>query len=247
MIIPFSIINKILSHRQMWIAGDNRTGKTALAVDIASVFLRSGWRLISNLNCVWNEKLPIDIDSNFMLNAIVILDEAGTFMRTKESIRQVMGFKGKLNCVFLMPSTEAPHEDLWGTYIEPHGLLNGVVYALFGKFVSENLLKIWRMVTFDPKTGFKTNIFFQFHPKAMYYLYSTLSIGISAEDILSQFQKSVQQQQESLGYSNILGLYDLATKRTGVGETSSFVSQQITTYQAEGKRKLFSTPSKRKY
>src|SRR5690606_4363830 len=129
-------------------------------------------------NCVWNEQIPVELDTNYMLNSVVILDEAGTFMRSKESIRHIMGFAGKLNCVFLMPSTEAPHEDLWGAYIEPHGLLNEkFVIPFFGFSFYRDYFKIWKMVTFDPKTGFKTSLFFQVHPKAYYYLYSTLSIG----------------------------------------------------------------------
>ncbi|MDP1545720.1 MAG: hypothetical protein Q8L87_06835 [Anaerolineales bacterium] len=242
--ISLKIINKILSRRAIWIQGYNRSGKTALALDIAEVFLKSNWRLVSNLNCVWNELLPIDLDSNKQLNALVVLDEAGVFMRTKESIRLIMGAKGKLNCVFLLPSTEAPHEDLWGAYIEPHYLLNWGLEKFFGRSFVENYLKVWKFIEFDPKTGYKTTLFLQYHPKSYYYLYSTLSFGISVEDILSQFQKSLSDQQESIGNTNPLGLYDVATKRSGIGEASSFLSQQVATFQSEGRRKLFSSKSK---
>lgn len=247
MIIPFSIINRIHSRKVMWITGENRSGKTALALDVAKYYLRSNFRLISNLNCVWNETLPVELDNNLMLNAVVILDEAGVSIRTKESIRYIMGAKGKLNAVFLLSSTEAPHEDLWGSYIEPHTLLNEkFIIPVFGRYFYENYFKIWRMVTFDPKTGYKTNIFFQLHPKALYYIYSTLSFGTAVEDILSQFQQSLREQNALIGNENLLGFYDVATKRTGVGEAASFVSQQVTTYQAESQRAVRSSLFKRK-
>jgi len=247
MIIPFSIVNKILSRKVIWIQGENRSGKSLLTLDISEYFLRSGWRLISNLNCVWNDSLPLELDSNLMLNAVVILDEAGVSIRTKESIRLIMGAKGKLGTVFLLPSTEAPHEDLWGAYIEPHKVLNEkFITPLFGHTFYENYFKIWRFVEFDVKTGFKTTLFFQIHPKAYHYIYSTLSFGSALEDILSQFQKSLLDQNTAVGNENLIGLYDVATKRTGAAEATSFINQQIVTRAYESERKLFSTHSKRK-
>lgn len=247
MIYPLSIIDRIIGRKFIWIQGVNRSGKTALAVDISREFLKSNWRLISNLNCVWNEQLPIELDSNLQLNCVVILDEGGIFMRTKESIRHIMGAKGKLNCVFLMPSTEEPHEDLWNGWIEPAERLNNwFVKKFLGVWVYENLFKIWKFVEFDAssKDGFRKTIFFQIHPKAVYYLYSTLIIGHSADDILSQFRQSLEDQQAKLGNTNSLGFHDVATGRTGVGETSSFSNQQVTTFAENRKRKLLSTKGK---
>lgn len=239
MIYPYSIINRIKSRRKIWIQGDNGAGKTALALDIARVFLESNFRLISNLNCVWNDPLPMPLDDNLQLNVVVILDESGVYMRTKESIRLVMGAARKLNAYFLMPSSEAPHEDLWSAYIEPHERLNQwFVIPFFGQYFYDNYFKIWKYVTFHPKKGFQENIFFQFHPKAFYYLYSTLSFGTSPEDILSQFQTSLEHQNKLLGNSDMVKFYDLATKRTGAADSASFFSQQLTTYQAESQRRI---------
>lgn len=247
MIYPFSIINRIRSKRKIWIQGDNGAGKTALALDIAKVFLEDNFRLVSNLNCVWNDDLPMELDTNLQLNVVCILDESGVYMRTKESIRLVMGAARKLNAYFLMPSSEAPHEDLWSAYIEPHERLNQwLVVPLFGQYFYDNYFKVWKYVTFHPKKGFQESIFFQFHPKAFYYLYSTLSFGTSPEDILSLFQQSLEQQNKLLGNENMVKFQDLATKRSGVGESSSFASQQVATYQAESQRRIQSSRFGRK-
>lgn len=253
MTVSVRIANRIKSKYRIWITGDNRAGKTNLAMDIAERFLRSNFRMMSNLQSPWNDNVDefgntkkLELDSNGQLNCMIILDEAGVYMRTKESIRLMMGAKGKLNCIFLMPSTEEPHEDLWDVFIEPHDKLNSFLRWFFGNWFVESYLKIWRMVSFDPKTGFKMDIFCQFHPKSTYYLYSTLVFGTAVDDILAQFQISLQEQNEHFGNSNMVKLQDVATKRTGIGETSSFSNQRVTTFGNENKSKISSFGLRRK-
>jgi hypothetical protein len=247
MIFPTTVYNKLETYYFIWISGENGAGKTALALDLAESYLKSNFRLMSNLNCVWNDPFPFELDSNIQLNCIVILDEVGTFMRTKESIRRIMGFKRKLNTLFLMPSTEAPHEDLWTNFIEPHSLINEkIILPFFGKWFYENVLKCWRFVSFNPRKGYKETIFFQIFPARVYRLYSTLSAGTDPETILQVFDNSFVAQQRLLGNENPLKLLDVATGRSQAGESSSFLQQQILTRAAPDQRGLFSSKKARK-
>jgi hypothetical protein len=246
MIFPSAgVLNKLEGAFFIWIRGENRSGKTALALDIAEYYLKDNFRLISNLDCVWNDPLPLELDSNAQLNAIVILDEGGTFMRSKESIRHVMGFKGKLNAMFLMPSSEEPHEDLWRNYIEPAELLNGFLETFFGSWFVSHILKIWRLVRFDAKRGTKESLFLQVFPHSVWYLYSTLLSGYDAEGILSQFEKSFTDQQVYLGNANLLRLQDVVTKKSGAAESHSFYEQQVFTQKDDNRRGIFTSKKKR--
>jgi hypothetical protein len=242
MIFPSSIVlNKLEGCFFLWIKGENRSGKTALAVDIAEYYLRDNFRLLSNLDTPWNDVLPLELDSNGQLNAVVILDEGGVYMRTKESIRRVMGFKGKLNALFLMPSSEEPHEDLWRNYIEPAELLNEkIIKFLFGQWFLDHILKIWRLVRFDAKKGTRETIFLQIFPSSVWHLYSTLISGRDASLILAQFDQSLADQQAFFGNTSALKLSDLATGKTGLAEGQSFLGQQMASYTPSSKRKLLS-------
>lgn len=229
MIVPSTIYNKLESYFFIWVTGENRSGKTNLCFHIAESYLKSNFRLMSNTKSVWNDDFSDDetlLDTNGMLNCIVILDEGGAYMRTKESIRQVMGFKGVLNSLFLMPSTEEPHEDLWTNYIKPHEGLNWLFTQLFGRWFIDHVCKVWQFVQFDPKKIDKKSIFFELFPSRTWGIYSTISKR-SPEIILSTFQRAFQAQQEFFGNEDPLGLYDLATKKSGLAENSSFFSSQM--------------------
>ena len=246
MIFPTTVLNKLETYFFIWIKGYNRSGKTALALDIATYYLKDNFRLLSNLDCVWNDPVPMRLDDNGQLNCVVILDEGGVYMRSKESIRRVMGFKGKLNALFLMPSSEEPHEDLWRNYIEPAEMINEkIIRPFFGNWFYENVCKAWRFVSFDTQKGTKNSLFFQFFPKGVYYLYSTLISGNDASFILQNFDEVLSDQQEFFGNTSSLQLSDLATKRTGLGESSSFSHEQTSSFSAPSRRKLFSPKEKR--
>lgn len=246
MLIPSTIYNKLESYFFIWIKGENRSGKTNLAFHIAESYLKSNFRLMSNTRSVWNDDFEPLLDTNGMLNCVVILDEGGVSVRTKESIRRIMGFKGVLNALFLMPSTEAPHEDLWANYIEPHEMLNSFISLLFGRWFTDHVCKVWKFVQFDPKKLDKKSIFLELFPSRTWGIYSTVSKR-SSEFILQTFERAFLAQQEFFGNSNTLELYDLATKKSGVGESSSFLAGQMDNARAlQSQRSLRSSQTKRK-
>lgn len=250
MILPSTIYNKLETYFFIWVKGENRSGKTNLCFHLAESYLRSNFRLMSNTKSVWNDDfsdLETLLDSNGMLNCIVILDEGGVYMRTKESIREVMGFKGVLNSMFLMPSTEEPHEDLWNNYIEPAEGLNWLLSMLFGRWFVDHVCKVWRFVQFDPKKMDKKTLFFELFPSRTWGIYSTITKR-SPEFILSTFQAAFQAQQEFFGNTDPLLLQDLATKKRGLSDGASFLSRQVDNARSLiGSRSVLSAKAKRKH
>lgn len=241
-IYPKTIFNLIEGRYVVWIKGENRTGKTLLALDIADEYLQAGFRYLSNTTNVWNDDLPLELDENNMLNLVVNLDEVGVSVRTKESIRSIMGFKGKLNTIFLLTGTEEPHEDLWRFYIEPMELLNGLFSFLFGDWITERYIRFWRWVIFNPSPNKPDRSFFfvQTLQKNFFQLYSTLNPFNDPSFLLSQFEKSLQDLHEKTsGQSSPIELLDMATKRRGMGEAQSFFRYQVDRKSPQGKRGLF--------
>lgn len=247
MIIPSSILNKFEERFFVWIKGANRSGKTSLAFHIAEMYISQRFRLMSNTDSPWNDDFTVELlDTNGMLNCIVVLDEGGVYMRTKESIREVMGFKGVLNALFLMPSTEEPHEDLWSHYIEPASGINWILSFLFGRWFVDHVIKVWRFVEFDPKKMDKKTIFFELFPSRAWGFYTTITKH-SPEFILQTFRDAFQAQQEFFGNSDPLQLHDLVTKKRGLSEGASFLSNQMANARSlQGERSFLSTKTKRK-
>lgn len=239
-IYPKTVLTILDGHYFVWINGDNRTGKTRLAIDLFTYYGDAGFRLVSNLICKWNEEIEdVFLESNNQLNVVVILDEGGVFVRTKETIRAIMGFKGKLNAIFMMPSTESPHEDLWGFYIEPAYGWNTVIKILLGSYVNENLFQIWRWTVFSPhKKNDRAGLFVQVNAKVFHGVYSSLNPFSNPQGVLSFFEKSLQELSRRYKQSKVQ-LQDLATGKQGMGENQSFFKHQADARNAKSARSIF--------
>lgn len=147
------------THQVACLFGSTRTGKTRLAFDIASYYLEDGWRLISNTKNVWEETtLPYISKDDMFLDTVVILDEGGPYLRTRESYMSLMLYKGKLSTRWLIPSVDLPHEDLWKIIVMP-------------KF-SNDWLGLW---TYEETTARSRNkgFFIQVFPFALHGIFET--------------------------------------------------------------------------
>jgi len=245
MIYPKTVLNHLDGRFLVWIEGDNRAGKTLLGLDMAHEYLQVGYRYISNMTCVWNDRMPLELDENLQLNCICQLDEVGVHVRTKESIRRIIGFKGKLNTIFILTGTEAPHEDLWGFRIEPAYLFNEILRMLFGRRVTNEYVKVWRWIIHnsDPEKKDRKGLFLQTIPKAFFGIYSTLNPFNNAESLLSQFDKSLQDlHKATTGEADSIALLDLATKRAGMGETQSFDRYKVDRASLHSRRTVPTRP-----
>lgn len=91
--------------RILYLRGSFGTGKTALAFQIAHDLIKDfGFtNVISNVSSVWTEHLPVPLDRG-RLNSVLILDEAGLFMKKQDDLEDFLAFLRKLNIVVIMPS-----------------------------------------------------------------------------------------------------------------------------------------------
>ncbi|MEM9952153.1 MAG: hypothetical protein AAF846_11160 [Chloroflexota bacterium] len=101
----------VQDRRIVYIGGKLGGGKTSLAFRIAWDLMQTGrFRyIISNVNSVWNED-PSDVilRDGVKVDAVVILDEAGDFMRTEREARQWIRNLRKINVVLILPSFDTP-------------------------------------------------------------------------------------------------------------------------------------------
>lgn len=110
-------LNAVMGFRVVHMMGRYGGGKTALGHMIAHELIMSGAMryLVSNVPSVWREQLahvrPVDEDS-IALDAVVLLDEGGMFLKTRSDVDAYLAFLRKLNLVVLVPSVEEPPRSL---------------------------------------------------------------------------------------------------------------------------------------
>lgn len=105
------IIHMINQFRIVWIQGSYGGGKTLLAYQLAHELYQTGrYRyILGNSNSVWTDN-PENVvlrDESFV-DAIVILDEGGLFMRMSRDAEKFMIGLRKLNITILVPSVQPP-------------------------------------------------------------------------------------------------------------------------------------------
>lgn len=105
------VVGMLQTFRVAWISGRYGGGKTALAYRLAYELLNSGFSryLLSNCRSVWRDD-PRDVvlrDGRY-LDAVVVLDEAGLFLRTSRDADDFLAFLRKLNVVLILPSVKPP-------------------------------------------------------------------------------------------------------------------------------------------
>lgn len=99
------LIANIEGYRMVWFSGRTGGHKTSLAYYLAKPYLEKGWKLITNNKNMWGDDLEkCTLDENGMLNAIVILDEAGLYFKTEAQIQTIASYLAKMNLIVMMPS-----------------------------------------------------------------------------------------------------------------------------------------------
>lgn len=106
--VPLGLIR---TFRTLWISGRTGGGKTSLAFRFGYDLMNSGFckHLVSNIPSVWTEDMwSIEPGPNWMLDTVVILDEAGLYMRMSKDADEYISFCRKMNLVFILPSVKKP-------------------------------------------------------------------------------------------------------------------------------------------
>jgi len=112
-------LRQLRGYRMSWIPGAFSRGKTAFAVRMAYEFGLLGYRIISNIGCVFNEIIEPDFLPDMTLKTVIIADEGGRYFRKDSDVLSFMAFAGKMDLVLIVPSIEEPAPILQSLTFQP--------------------------------------------------------------------------------------------------------------------------------
>ena len=172
------------NYRLCWISGRTSGGKTALSLKIAEHFLNRDFRLITNMECIWNDKLEgikILPEKDGHLQAVVVLDEGGRWFRKGDIIEAMASYVAKMNLIFLFPSFWPPHRNAQVVVVQP----------LFNfKKIGLPIIRYQMTVRIE---GFKDDSkFWWLWPQEVYGVYSRQHPGYEPEDIVAHILEQVE-------------------------------------------------------
>ncbi len=100
-------------NRTLVITGRLSSGKTLLAVELAERYLRKGYKLISQISCVWNDDIKsVVADEAGKYKVVCIMDEGGLYFRSAKSASAVASFAAKVDSYIIFSGRKLPHGDL---------------------------------------------------------------------------------------------------------------------------------------
>lgn len=107
-------LNDIQQQRLVTITGHNGCGKTNLAFEMAMYYLRRGYKLISNIDNVWQDENMLERlqEPGYIKHSVIIMEEAGHHMRKWEYFEPLVLYKRKFDTFIFLPSARLPHENL---------------------------------------------------------------------------------------------------------------------------------------
>lgn len=185
----FNCVNFRIVH--FW--GRYGSGKTALAHMIAQeIMLRFKFRyILSNVQSAWRDDVSdVFLRDGLKADAIIILDEAGTFMRTATEVSWWLAALRKLNVVILCPSFEPPSRA--ARMLTFQRVFNGHIIGLdfwwykwglnMGE-LNENGNFYWR------------------NPREIFGIFDTVGYPVEANEILSGCEKWVAEARYNTRYA----------------------------------------------
>lgn len=100
--------------------GDLGAGKTLLGLQMAERLLSRGYRLVTNISCVWADPWDeVQMLSDMGYRAVVLVDEAGWYLRSMKDTALLAGFARKLDIYIILTCKRLPHEELATLTVSP--------------------------------------------------------------------------------------------------------------------------------
>ncbi len=97
----------------VYITGRLGSGKTLFAVEIAERYLRKGYKLASQIACIWNDEIEsMTMDEYGRRKVVAIFDELGLYFRSAKSAGSISSFARKQQTYLIFSGRKAPHDDL---------------------------------------------------------------------------------------------------------------------------------------
>jgi hypothetical protein len=175
-------------NRSLWLSGRPGGGKTALAVRMAYDLLNKGFcrYCISNIPLVFADRLedviPRVEGSRLYLDTVVILDEAGLYLKTGRDAEKFTAFVRKMNVVLILASVEEVANDFKHLIIERSFDARSIGFPLwvYSYFYSS-------------RKGKESDRFFWIHPQEVFGLYDTGAMPVDDANISDFLQYWVTQ------------------------------------------------------
>jgi hypothetical protein len=163
----------------VYITGRLGSGKTLFAVEIAERYLKRGYKLISQINCIWNDDpATMTMDEHGRRKVVAIFDELGLYFRTQKSAGSISSFARKQQTYLIFSGRKAPHEDLCELTVQ-------LWFDFFKWFLIP--IKIWRYDKINGRKSYHGYIF-QTCWWEHFGVYDTLDPGDFPEDIVNTFK-----------------------------------------------------------
>lgn len=180
------------NYRHMWFSGRQGGGKTALAFRMAHDLCRQfKFRyIVSTSKSPWAVSPDtVTLREGVWADTVLILDEAGLYIRSPAEAKSWMAFLRKLNCVLLMPSV-VPPSSLFRTV----SVTRSYNLEAFG-------LPFWRFDVNISEAGQRVkDSFWWYKPSEIFGCYDTLGQPQDADELLIYLKKWAAASQAALGY-----------------------------------------------
>jgi len=192
------IVELVRAYRLCWISGKYSGGKTSFAFYLAKKYLREGYRLLTNNQCIWNDPIkelelfPADHPKHAnLLRAVVILDEGGLYFESGKQVKQIAAYSAKMDCIYIIPSFFPPAPQVQVLTIQP----------IFG-FQSAGLPIIvyqWKVRINQFKDG---GWFAWVLPQEIYGVYSRQDPGADPERLVEFLTRRVRDFRARMGHGS---------------------------------------------
>lgn len=178
---PF--IGAVSAYRSVHITGRWGGHKTSLAFYIAQIWLKKGYRLVTNCRSAWAddyENLSF-VDKDGHLKVVVIMDEGGLHLDTNREVKEYTNFAAKMDIIYLYPSASDVPRDAAKVICQ-------VLFSFSKIGIPLIVYKYWVLTK-----GFKDEgVFLWFNPKEVYGVYSRQDPGAYTDDIVDWLIEKTQ-------------------------------------------------------
>jgi hypothetical protein len=176
-----NFLTELDENRILAITGRLSSGKTLLAVELAQRYLKQGYRLASQIACVWNDPLESIIPDPVTgkLKVVCIIDEGGIYFKQATTADSISTFAAKLDTYIIFAGRKLPHRSLCS--------LTCQVWFNFYKYFGLPF-KVWR---YDVHNGHKSyaGYFVETGWQEYYGIYDTLDPGDNPARITRKFDE----------------------------------------------------------
>jgi len=206
-------------YRLIWISGKFGGHKTALAFQLAEIYLKRGYRLITNSRCVWADDIgQMELNENNQLHAVCVMDEGGLYFKSGRQVEQIAAYAAKMDIILIFPSFFPPTKSAQVVNIQPIVSLKSTGLPI--------IIYKWAV-----RLGsFKENgWFFWWNPSEIYGIYSRQDPGDDPEIIVNFLAKKSDEYRKTYGRKTTNELFNLATVTEGdkILEASEIIAESF--------------------